>query len=89
MPANSVEVTTIKTPRTTRDRLAALTPRGTTLAEMIEILIDNYESTKTRERIAWETRLAAARADTVAFDRGVQVAGQLLEYLERREGTRP
>ncbi|MET8773926.1 hypothetical protein ABZV58_02760 [Nocardia sp. NPDC004654] len=80
--------TTVKVSSETRDRLAALAAKGETMEEAILKLIDSYEHVKTRQRLAWEARLARAEANPVAVAWAEQTVADLVERAEQRQAGR-
>ncbi|TLF97578.1 hypothetical protein FEK35_27115 [Nocardia cyriacigeorgica] len=78
------EMTTIQVPKELRDRLAALRP-GAKLADAIAMLFDSYEVRRNTDRLAFESRLAQARANTGARASGEAMARSLISLAEKAE----
>ncbi|MFR9753989.1 hypothetical protein ACL02S_23520 [Nocardia sp. 004] len=82
------EKTTIQTSTETRNRLAALTPKGSTLENTIRQLIDQNESRRAHQRTLLDNRFAAARRDPEAVSWATQQAERLARLAQERDGTR-
>ncbi|WP_194816194.1 hypothetical protein [Nocardia sp. XZ_19_385] len=80
--------TSINVSTETRDLLAALAGKDKTLDAMIRKLIDEHQARRTRERLAWEARLARAKEDTEAWERGQRIGKRLGDLLDQREAAK-
>ncbi|NUP00536.1 MAG: hypothetical protein HOW59_21680 [Nonomuraea sp.] len=81
--------TTIKVPKALRDRLHALADeggRGTTLADVLRELLEEHDSIRTRQLLAFDTLLQRAQADQEAKSKADQTVQRALAYLQRRPG---
>lgn len=79
--------TTITTRPATRDDLQAIAKPGETLDGVINRLITSYRSTQTRNRLAWESRIAADRANHAAVKWADNQADRLAARLTARQGV--
>ncbi|WP_188189957.1 hypothetical protein [Nonomuraea sp. SYSU D8015] len=84
-------MTTIKVPKTVRDRLNAIANergRGTTLAAVLTDLLDQHETEKTRARLAYQEVLAKAEEDAEAMARAQRQTEKAIQILQAREADR-
>ncbi|MGI5487817.1 hypothetical protein [Microtetraspora malaysiensis] len=87
----TIEMTSIKVPKHLRDRLNALADergRGTTLAQVLEGLLDDHETNVYRNRMAYMEVAARAQEDAEGMARAQRQADQAISYLGRREASR-
>jgi hypothetical protein len=82
------EKTTIQTSTETRDKLAALTKKGSTLEDTIRALIERDEARHARQRMLLEERFAAARNNPDAVKWATREADRLVQLAAAREGAR-
>lgn len=82
------DMTTIATPRATRDKLAALTPKGSALADTIDMLIADHETQRSIERLALERRLAEAREDPESVARAERIVSHLVDLAAFKDSRR-
>ncbi|MGV9410640.1 hypothetical protein ACWDOP_12055 [Nocardia sp. NPDC003693] len=76
--------TTITTRPATRDELQTLAKPNESLDAVISRLISHYKSTQTRNRLAWENRIARDRTDTRAVAWAERQADMLVDRLAQR-----
>ncbi|MDP4502098.1 hypothetical protein [Nonomuraea turcica] len=84
-------MTTIKVPKTVRDRLNAIADergRGTTLAAVLTDLLDQYETNKTQARLAYLEVLAKAEEDAEAMAKAERQTEKAIQILQARETGR-
>ncbi|WP_203984509.1 hypothetical protein [Sphaerisporangium rufum] len=84
-------MTTIKVPKSLRDRLNAIADergRGTTLADVLTELIARHEVEKTRARLAYLETVQAAEADEAGMARAARRAENAARVLREREARR-
>ncbi|MGA4989630.1 hypothetical protein [Nonomuraea bangladeshensis] len=84
-------MTTIKVPKAVRDRLNAIADergRGTTLAAVLTDLLDQYETEKTRARLAYQEVLAQAEEDAEGMARAGRQTERAIEILRSRGAGR-
>ncbi|MFI7703268.1 hypothetical protein [Nonomuraea sp. NPDC049480] len=84
-------MTTIKVPKTVRDRLNAIANergRGTTLAAVLTDLLDQHETEKTRARLAYLEVLAKAEEDAEAMAGAQRQTEKAIQVLQAREASR-
>lgn len=83
------EMTTIKVSKQLRDALRQLADeRGATHGEVLNQLIAEHNTHRLRQKLAFETTMAAALADPDAVARGERMARRAIAYLEERENAR-
>ncbi|MGY5209990.1 hypothetical protein [Nocardia gipuzkoensis] len=82
------EKTTIQTSTETRDRLAALTRKGSTLEDTIRALLDRDEARHARQQMLLDEQFAAARRDPDAVAWATREADRLAQMAKEREGAR-
>ncbi|WP_405132740.1 hypothetical protein [Nocardia sp. NBC_01388] len=79
--------TTITARPTTRDELQALAKPNESLDAVISRLITHFKSTQTRNRLAWETRIAKDRKDPAAVAWAEKQADLLAARLTQRQAA--
>ncbi|MFG1615987.1 hypothetical protein ACGFI3_24765 [Nonomuraea wenchangensis] len=82
-------MTTIKVPKALRDKLNVLADeggRGTTLADVLQQLLEEHHSIRTRQLIAFDTLLQRAQADQEATAKAERAVQRALTFLQRRSG---
>ncbi|WP_157554100.1 hypothetical protein [Nocardia crassostreae] len=77
--------TTITTRPATRDELQTLAKPNESLDAVINRLITHYKSTQTRNRLAWENRIAQDRQNSGAVAWAERQADRLAERLAQRQ----
>lgn len=82
------EKTTIQTSTETRDKLAALTKKGSTLEDTIRMLINHDEARRSRQHMLLEERFAAARNNPAATQWANKEADRLIQLAAQRDSTR-
>ncbi|WP_460719247.1 hypothetical protein [Nocardia heshunensis] len=80
--------TTITTRPATRDELQTLARPNESLDGVINRLIAHYKSAQSRNRLAWETRIAADRQDVKAVAWAERQADRLEERLAQRQAAK-
>ncbi|AYF74021.1 hypothetical protein D7D52_09245 [Nocardia yunnanensis] len=80
--------TTITTRPATRDELQMLAKPNESLDSVIGRLISHYKSTQTRNRLAWETRIAKDRKNAAAVAWAERQADRLIDRLTEREAAK-
>lgn len=80
--------TTITTRPATRDELQTLARPNESLDGVINRLIAHYKSAQSRNRLAWETRIAADRQDAKAVAWAERQADRLEERLAQRQAAK-
>ncbi|WP_067140433.1 hypothetical protein [Microtetraspora malaysiensis] len=83
-------MTSIKVPKNLRDRLNALADergRGTTLAQVLEGLLEDHETNMYRNRMAYMEVAARAQEDAEGMARAERQAEPMINYLRRREAS--
>ncbi|MBL1076171.1 hypothetical protein JK358_17370 [Nocardia sp. 2] len=80
--------TTITTRPTTRDELQTLAKPNESLDAVINRLIGHYKSTQTRNRLAWEARIANDRQNASAVAWAERQADRLVDRLAQRQAAR-
>ncbi|MEV6771632.1 hypothetical protein AB0N05_23710 [Nocardia sp. NPDC051030] len=78
---------TITTRPATRDELQALAKPNESLDAVINRLITHYRSTQTRNRLAWENRIAADRKNAAAVAWAERQADVLVDRLAQRRAA--
>ncbi|MFJ4655030.1 hypothetical protein ACIP5Y_27460 [Nocardia sp. NPDC088792] len=79
--------TTITTRPATRDELQTLAKPNESLDAVINRLIGHYKSSQSRNRLAWENRIAADRQNANAVAWAERQADRLEERLAQRRAA--
>ncbi|MEV0029335.1 hypothetical protein [Nocardia sp. NPDC050793] len=78
--------TTITTSRSVHADLQRLTPKGATLGDTVARLIAEHEQRRTVNRLAYESRMAAARSNAQAVATADRLTKRLVAEAQTRAG---
>ncbi|MGP4102233.1 hypothetical protein [Nonomuraea sp. KM90] len=86
----TADMTTIEVPAALRAKLDALIAeggRGTTVADVLHQLLDEHDSIRTRQKLAFDAQLQRAQADPDAAARADRTVRRMVDHLRQRSSA--